>query len=235
MDTVSILRAIAGTACFLSFSASATPISINYAGFENSNRTGDIYGQRDLRVAAGQFKFDVIDDGGVFWDVELNAFCIDVSTNLVTDSTVQYDLIAAGSSSYLNNSQRSLLGQLFDQHAGSLGGATEDAAFQLSLWEIIYDYDDTLNLLSGAVPGTFSASYFSGARATAAGWLSGLDATLNYVSTSYELWVLSPIAPQRNQTLLTWKPVSVPEPATLTLLGAGLLLVGATARRRSSR
>jgi hypothetical protein len=65
--------------------------------------------------------------------------------------------------------------------------------------------------------------------------LSGLDATLNYVSTSYELWVLSPIAPQRNQTLLTWKPVSVSEPATLTLLGAGLLLVGATARRRSSR
>jgi hypothetical protein len=83
------------------------------------------------------------------------------------------------------------------------------------------------------VADTFSANTFSGARAIAAGWLSGLDAGLDYVSTSYDLFVLSPISPQRNQTLLTWKSVSVAEPGMLSMLGAGLLLISALARRRT--
>jgi hypothetical protein len=216
-------------------SASATEIEVRYVGPENGYLTGRISGERNANVAAGQFDFDVIDDGGVYWDDELNAFCIDVSTNLVTGSTVVYDLVEADDSSYLNDQQRSLMGQLFDQRAASLGSAANDAAFQLALWEIVYDSDATLNLTSGIVADTFSANSFSGARAIAAGWLSGLDTSLDYESSSYQLFVLAPVQPQRNQTLLTWKLVSVPEPGTLSMLGAGLLLVGAFARRRAQR
>lgn len=232
MKRKSLLLIALGLTAVWAAGVSAAPVTLKYAGFENGSRSGGIYGARNVRAAAGQFSFDVVDDGGVYWDSTLNAFCIDVSQNLVTGQTAIYDLVSAGSSSALDTEQVSLIGQLFDSEADSLGTATNDAAFQLALWEIVYDFDTgALDLLAD----NFYADAFSGARALAQGWLSGLTANLNYVSSKYELYTLSPISPAANQTLLTWRPVSVPEPAPLSLLGAGLLLIGAAVRRRNSR
>ena len=211
--------------------AAAAPISVQFNGFENGYRDGSIYGVRNASVAAGQFAFDVINDGGVCWDTQLNAFCIDVNHNLVTGQTADYDLVAAGSSSYLNSEQRSLIGQPFDLHAESLGTRDDDAAIQLSLWEIMYDFGGGLNLLSGS----FSSSLFGSARTIAQSWLGSLASGIGYVSTRFDLFVLQPNNPVNNQTLLTWREVSVPEPGTLGLLGTGLILIGARMRRRSQK
>ena len=212
-----------------SMGALATPITIRYTGFENGSQTGRISGVRTANVAAGQFSFNVINNGGVYWDTELNAFCIDVRNNLVTGQQVVYDLVAAPPSTYLNSQQLSLIGRLFDARAGALGSAANDAAFQVALWEIIYDAGSSaLNLATG----NFSASQFASAVSIAQSWLSALSTVGTYTSSRYEFFVLRPISPMQNQTLLTWRPVTVPEPATLSLLGAGLLLVGVIVRRR---
>jgi len=216
----------------LASGASAAPITMQFNGFENGYTAGAIAGIRNVRVAAGQFDFGVTDDGGVYWDSTLNAFCIDVATNLVTGTTVTYDLLNAGSGSYLNGEQLSLLGQLFDSYAGALGSAVGDAAFQLAIWEIVYDFGaGALDLLGGS----FAAGTFGSARTVAQGWLDSLTSGAGYTSSLYELFVLSPVNPTPNQTLITWRAITVPTPATLALFGAGLLLIGFRRRRRHAQ
>lgn len=212
--------------------ATAAPISLTYTGFTNGSQSGSIYGVRNVGVSAGQFGFNVVDDGGVYWDSTVQGFCIDVTTNLVLSGSVQYNLIEADSSSRLNAQQLSLIGSLYDQRAGSLTNATNSAAFQLALWEILYD-PGTLQLTSN---GSFWASAFGGnARSVAQNWLNGLDDSGSYVS-SYEFWVLeSPLNSAgrlTTQSLLVARPTSVPEPGTLALLGLGLVACGVATRRR---
>jgi hypothetical protein len=208
--------------------ASAAPISVTYTGFADGYEQGSIAGVRNATVHAGEFRFNVTNNGGVYWDSTLEAFCIDVTTNLVQNSGVQYDLVSASS---LGATRLSLIGNLYDNHAATLSGATQSAAFQLALWEIIYDHGNGLNLNSGSFSAT---SAFDGAKALASSWLGGLNAS--YVGSAYDFYVLEPINPVSNQRLLTaqLRPVQVPEPATLALLGTGLLICGVMRRRRAS-
>jgi hypothetical protein len=216
-------------------------MTVAFSGFSGGSENGSLYGRRNVNAAAGQFQFNVQSDpGDVYWDATLKAFCIDVLTNLVTTGSVRYDVVAGTSStSGLNTQQRSLIGQLYDNHASSLGtyasgGVARDAAFQLALWEIIYDFNGPLNLDNGAGRGTFWTSSFDGASALAQTWLSSLNTAPQTYVSQYDLFVLDPHTPDRNQTLLTARPVSVPEPAMLSLLGVGLLAVGICRRRRKA-
>lgn len=217
-------------------SANAVPIQLSYDGFVDGYKTGTIYGTRNANVAAGQFGFRVINNGGVYWDDDLQAFCIDVKVNLITSGTVTYDLISASDSSRLGATRLSLIASLYDNHYASLNGATDHAAFQLALWEIIYN-PTTLNLYSGyGINYGFGASGFGSALSRAQSWLGGLTST-GYASSTYEFFVLE--SPDHrgkdiNQSLLLARTVSVPEPGTLVLLGIGLIACGLVRRRRSA-
>jgi hypothetical protein len=231
VNRIGIKLTIGLLAGFWALGAAATPIQVAFDGFANGSQSGTIYGVRTAGVAAGQFDFDVIDDGGVYWDDTLQAFCIDVTTNLITSGTAQYNLISASSSGRLSALQLSLIGGLYDQHAGSLGNASNDAAFHLALWEIIYN-PTSLQLTSGS----FYTSPFWTSRSLAQSWLSGLVGDGSYASTSYEFFVLESPNNNRgrdiNQSLLLARAVPVPEPGTLALLGVGLLAMGAMRRRQ---
>ncbi len=218
--------------------AAATPIEVEFTGFANGSKSGTIYGERNANVAAGQFDFDVTDDGGLYWDDTLQAFCIDVKTNLITNGEVTYDLVTATSSSRVSALQLSLIGSLYDQRANLLCNAGNDAAFQLALWEIMYN-PSTLKLGTGS----FYASTFGGSRTLAQEWLDNLVKSGTYTSTGYEFYVLeSPNyvsgrnkGKDMNQSLLLARAVPVPEPGTMALLGAGLLVGGLVRRRRQMR
>lgn len=226
MKRTTTLLAAGLLSCIWTQAATAAPIEIRYDGFANGSRNGYIHGtHRNAHVAAGQFDFDVTDPG-TYWDSTLQAFCIDVATNLVTSGRVKYDFTTAGSSDYLNSDQLSLIGRLYDGFAGLLGTQDNDAAFQLALWEIVYDYGGSLLLNEGH----FSATSFGTALTTAQNWLNGLG-DVAYVG-AYELFVLEPARGVSSQTLLTARTASVPEPGALGLLGAGLVAAGMARWRR---
>lgn len=222
---------LAGLACMmLSVAANAGTIEVKFNGFSDGYRQGAIYGLRNVTVNAGQFSFDVHGGSATLGlgagDI-LEAFCIDVTNNLVTSKNASYKVIEAASYTGLSSDQLGLIGLLYDYHYASIDGNGENsAAFQLALWEIIYG-DVPLSLTGG----NFYSAMFSGARATAQGWLDNLSS--NVSMGLYEFFVLTPDNPTPNQTLLTARRVEVPEPGTLALLGLGLLGAAGMRRRRA--
>ncbi|MCC5794536.1 MAG: hypothetical protein JJT85_07345 [Chromatiales bacterium] len=209
----------------------ATPITLQYTGFVAGSQNGQITnGSSTQSVAAGQFNFNVINDGGVYWDDTLQAFCIDVDNRLVTGGQVVYDFTVAAASSRLSGAQLALVGQLYENNAGSLGSSLNDAAFQLAVWEIVFEPNPT-----SLDDGLFSSSSFGangGARAIANGWLAALDTSSTALSAAWEFYVLEPLKPKENQALIVARPVPVSEPGMMLLLAGGLgLLVGLRRRR----
>ncbi|MCC5794535.1 MAG: PEP-CTERM sorting domain-containing protein [Chromatiales bacterium] len=215
----------------LAADASASQITLQYTGFVSTPApTGQITNLGNSQgVAAGQFNFNVVSDpGGVYWDSTLQAFCVDIDNNLVTNGSAIYDFGIATASTRLSNQQLALVGQLYDNHAAALGTNLNDAAFQLAIWEIIYE-PDPMSLSTGV----FSSASFGGARTIANGWLAGLDTSASALSTSWEFFILEPVTPQVNQALIVAREVTqVSEPGMLLLLAGGLGLLAGLRRRR---
>ncbi|MEM9384863.1 MAG: PEP-CTERM sorting domain-containing protein [Pseudomonadota bacterium] len=233
-----VASAAATLALSAAITAHATVIDVEFQGFESGSRVGRVFGPDgngvQRRVAAGQFNFDVINDpDNNFADSQMLAFCIDITNWLVTNRPVSYDFNAAGSTGYLDGQQLANISWLYDSYASALGSATFDAAFQLALWEIMYDGDAGFSLINGANAGSLWSTGFGGARTIAEGWLGALTLAspiAGYTSSSYNLYVLTPDYPTTNQTLIVASPVS--EPAIIALFGLGLIALGVSGRRQ---
>lgn len=166
------------------------------------------------------------------------AYCVDVSEYIATSST--YSLLSAATYFAANPSKVGALGKLISYVYGSdVFGAASDkdkqsTALQLAVWNIVYDSDITL--ASGAMRETAGSAY-----RTTAGSFMGADDLLSLSQAysggpAYELYVLasgrpvSTVSGQQDQ--LIWRQATVPEPASLALVGLALGAAGFASRRR---
>lgn len=122
--------------------------------------------------------------------------------------------------------------ELFQEVGGSAGAIATpqtSAAFQLALWEILYETSGVYDLRNG----TFQAAGDAGALDLATSWLNSLPASSSFVIT-----LLHSGDPGNHQDFLTDSSIphlDVPEPATLALLGIGLMGMIFARRRGSNR
>lgn len=195
-------------------------------GFPDGYRNGTITDDGVSEGAsAGLFGFDVGTTTGtspIVWDTTLQAFCVETSALLDTQNTRTYNLVSAldhfGDATLVDR-----IGRLYTGFNALVTSADTSAAFQLALWELVDENNTDLDLTTGS----FTATDFTNARATANGWLSSLSGITN----GFNLFVLEN---EGSQDLLVFKPaptVRVPEPGTLALMCLGLLIVGLRMRR----
>ncbi len=119
--------------------------------------------------------------------------------------------------SLLGNSNVAALFQEVGGSAGAIATTQSSAAFQLALWEILYETSGTYNLRDG----TFQAAGDAGALDLATSWLNALPSSSSYVIT-----LLHSGDPGNHQDFVTdsrMPGLLVPEPSMLPLLGVGLL------------
>jgi hypothetical protein len=170
-------------------------------------------------VQAGPFSMSETDPVGGLGD--FIAWCFEIDQNLVTGvgGTRSYTLGGA-----LDTNQRTRVQNLFDANYGNDIETSQPkaAAFQLALWEAIYD--DNLSLASG----DFKSSTGGQLRTDADSFLS---AAASY--TGDRLWTITELSSNTAQDLGTAAPIPLPAAAWLLLAASGGLL--AAKRRRTQR
>ncbi|MFK7916350.1 MAG: PEP-CTERM sorting domain-containing protein [Pseudomonadales bacterium] len=234
MKSAAITSIIGGLALSCSFSAFATPL-LPGDSVEVSNRAGNAFTpapvagdanglyqnvtfrldeQRNVRASAGMFVLDYQQVGSNAWN-EFYSFCLEPDVYLMPFSN-PYAVDALADSGY-RTELAELWGRYFDQVDSDLAAA----AFQVSIWELSYDGDRSLD------SGSFQLVANDAVHALASTWLSSIDGTGTQASG---LLVLGndPGSADR-QDLLTQ---AVPEPGTLAMLPLALL---AMLRRRTRR
>jgi hypothetical protein len=175
---------------------------------------------------AGPFNFVVIDDGGTGLGPTFRSFCADFFQDVAVGQNYTFTPVAfadlpdvAGNATKISKVQ-----ELYDRYYDVATNAENGAAFQLALWEILYDPNNT-NLSSG----NFIATDPGGATSigVAQSWLNVIgDSSIPDPSQRYILSGL--YSPTGQDQIVPTQPV--PGPAGVVLLAIGA--VGLVARRK---
>ena len=240
--------------CSLAFAGSASATTMNLepvAGisniFDGVYRTGGITSLSNpnisySNVGAGGFRVhDTISDENFI------AWCLDIATTLDLSPPKTYNTTPtpfSQTSGTLSALATTYIPKLFDARYNEttlINDADESAAFQLALWELVFELPGTaiasLSVKNGQ--GNFYSTFSDAVTDLADAWLGALD---DDVEKKYDVVYLE--APtnwkgqQKSQNLVRVTPVPpsnippIPLPAAFPLFAAGLGLLGLMGWRR---
>jgi hypothetical protein len=179
-----------------------------------------------------------VDEGAGAFNTSVNggasflSYCIDltqpVSVGGPSDSS--YTRVAGGSYSFANPAAATSLSKLFTFAGSLVNSNATSAAFQMAVWEIIYEAPGNVYSM-GAGKAVFGVQ---DARETAT--LTLADSWLNALSTTPATAPISILASANSQDLVYGGATApIPEPSTYALMIAGLAGLGFVARRRSNK
>ena len=196
--------------------------TLTFGGFSNGSVSATVYnapapvGGNPTTVSAGGFNMTNTTAGGTF-----QAWCVDIFSWLAVSTN--YTNVSGASFYPTSPNKVADLEALATRYLPSVtGNATNSAAFQLAVWEIVNETAGTYNIASG----NFHAT--SAAAATANTMLSNLNSVTANTAQILSVWKETPGSP--TQDLAVFAPV--PEPDTYAMMLAGLGLIGFIARRR---
>lgn len=159
------------------------------------------------------------------------AYCIDLFQTISFGTLYSdYTTTSLAADAQITAARKGEIAQLFHGfYTTSLTSSTNSAAFQLALWEIVFETGSTLNVDGGdlanrGVTHAKSPTTPAGVVLLADTWLGGLG------SFSTDLGGFTTYRSPEHQDQISYRPV--PEPPTWALVFAGLGTLGFMARRR---
>jgi PEP-CTERM motif len=215
-------------------SAQADTVSLPDFAYGSLTVTANVSGV--TRNAAGAF--GAADEPAGAFSTSVNggpsflSYCIDLTQPAALrgapDSS--YTRVAGSSYTFENPAAASSLSKLFTFAGSLVNSAATSAAFQLAVWEIIYESpSNAYSMTTGRASFGTQDVRDAGTVTLAGNWLNALSST---PATS----PISILASTNSQDLVYGGATApIPEPSTYALMIAGLAGVGFVARRRAKK